>query len=146
MKITKRDLLRIIAEEASAINTEKVLEEGKTVEDINARVDAAIKEFVAQNGREPSMKDINKIIVMAMEHNDEDLVQDTGPGPLQGEEALQWRRYIDGTGYLNQSDDASGPSLKESIRKLVRKHTKAPERLALEESIRRSLHTVLTQD
>jgi len=144
MKITKRDLLRIIAEESNAISAEKVLEEGM-VEDIESAVAKAIQEFIAMNNREPSMADVNIIVNMVMDHGDEGLVQDTGDAPLPGREALQKRKYIAGAGYV-ESDDTSGPSLKESIRKLVRKHTKVPERLALEESIRRSLRTVLTQD
>ena len=50
MKITKRDLLRIIAEESSAISAEKMLEEG-TVEDIDLAVAKAIQEFIVYHAR-----------------------------------------------------------------------------------------------
>lgn len=144
MKITKRDLLRIIAEESNAISAEKVLEEG-TVEDIESAVAKAVQEFIAMNNREPSMADVNMIVNMVMDHGDEGLVDleaapEFDPGSVSGKD-------IAGTGRIKKGrlGDADYP-LKESIRKLVRKHTKAPERLALEESIRRSLRTVLTQD
>ena len=73
MKITKRDLLRIIAEESNAISAEKVLEEG-TLKDIESAVAKAIQEFITMNNREPSMADVNMIVNMVMDHGDEGLV------------------------------------------------------------------------
>jgi len=98
---------------------------------------------------EPTKEEVEELVTKAV-----DLVQDTGTGkPLSGTLALgkgpyQSGKWLTGTGGIQKSgDEPTGRgSVKESIRKLVRKHTKAPERLALEESIRRSLHTVLTQD
>lgn len=162
MKITKRDLLRIIAEESNAISAEKVLEEG-TGEDADKFANEFLDKWIQVHGREAfdrlmkapggrsfisnaTMDYVNAALNGKIETMS-DLVHDTGTGkPIPGTGALGGeKRFID-TGYVVDSDNASGPSLKESIRKLVRKHTKAPERLALEESIRRSLRTVLTQD
>jgi hypothetical protein len=142
MQITKRDLLRIIAEETQALQGKKALNEG-LLQDIMGALQSDVEElidmFVKDRGREPTPQEVTELITFNEDGK-----------PLPGTGALKDRKHFGdpagGRSSLNLADEPTGRTVKESIRKLIRKHTKDSKRIAIEESIRTSLRKVLSRD
>jgi hypothetical protein len=135
-------VLRIIAEETQALQGKKALNEG-LLQDIMGALQSDVEEliamFVKDRGREPTPQEVTELITFSEDGK-----------PLSGTEALKTSKHFSdpagGRSSLNLADEPTGRTVKESIRKLIRKHTKDSKRIAIEESIRTSLRKVLSRD